>query len=301
LIQLLELDVLALSETWLGEGDESVNLSINNFIFLRSDRASRRRGGGVALYINSTLAYSEIDFRIPLANTSINIIGVVMYLRKKRVAILSAYRPPNTPLSEMHSIELSLASIYYSVDQVICMGDLNINLLEPHGPHARVLNTFMSMFSLKQIIDSPTRITAHCSSLLDIILLSNDIMVSDSGVCDTVDISDHRVIYAFLKIAKTCRRSCLSLYRNLNNISDPQLNDEINQINWNHLYNLSDIDDMVSFFTTNIINIFDRLAPLNLRRVITRSPKWLNNAIRKLIALKNRALSRYNGTRSADD
>jgi len=222
-----------------------------------------------------------------------------MYLRNKRVAVLSAYRSPNMPLSEMHSIELSLSSICYSVDHV--MGDLNINLFESYGPHARLLNTFMSMFSLKQIIDSPTRITEHCSSLLDLILLSNDIMVSDSGVCDPINISDHRVIYAFLKIDKPCRRSRLSLCRNLNSISDAQLMDEINRINWNHLYKLSEVDDMVSFFTTNIINIFDRLAPLNYRRITTRSPKWLNNAIRKLIALKNRALSKYNGTRSADD
>jgi len=60
----------------------------------------------------------------------------------------------------------------------------------------------MSMFSLKQIIDSPTRIMEHDFSLLDIILLSNDIVVSESGVCDTIDISDHRVIYAFINIAK---------------------------------------------------------------------------------------------------
>jgi len=38
------------------------------------------------------------------------------------------------------------------------------------------------------------------------------------------------------------------------------------------------------------MNIFDRLAPLTYKRITTKSPKWLNNAIRKLIALKNRAL-----------
>jgi len=284
----------------LGERDDSVNLSINNFNLLRCDSLSSRWRCSVVH--NSSITYSEIDFRIPLANTSINIAGVVMYLRKKRVAVLSAYRPPNTPLSEMHSIELSLSSIFYSFDHVICMGDLNIDLLKPYGAHARLLKTIMSFFLLKQIINSPMRITEHCSSLLDIILLSDVIMVSESGVCDTIDISDHRVIYAFINIAKPCRRSCLSLLcRNLNKISDDQLKNEINQINWNHLYKLGEVDDMVSFFTKSIINIFDCFAPLTYRRITNKSPKWLNNAIRKMIALKNRALSKYNGTGSAND
>jgi len=115
LIQLLELDILALSETWLGEGDDSVNLSIKNCNFLRSDRISRGRGGGAALYINSSITYSEIDLRIPLANAAINIADVVLYLRKKRVAVLSAYRPPNTPLSEKAQ--------YTALDRIIVIFD----------------------------------------------------------------------------------------------------------------------------------------------------------------------------------
>jgi len=76
-------------------------------------------------------------------------------------------------------------------------------------------------------------------------------VVSESGVCDTIDINDHRVLYAFINIAKPCRQSRLSFYRNLNKISDAELKDEIEQINWNHLYKLDEVD-MVSFFTTNI-------------------------------------------------
>jgi len=182
LIQLLKLYILALSETWLSEGDDSVNLSIQNYNFLRSDKVCRCRDNGIALYINSLLTYSEIDLCIPFTNTSINIVGVVVYLRKMRVAVLSAYCPPNTPFSEMHSIELYISSIFYSFDHVICMENFNINLLELHGAYTQLLNIFMSMFSLKQIIDSPTRITQHGFSLLDIILLSNDIVVSESGV-----------------------------------------------------------------------------------------------------------------------
>jgi len=50
--------------------------------------------------LHKQLANLLKDLRIPLTNISINIVGVVVYLRKKRVAVLSVYRPPNTPLSQ---------------------------------------------------------------------------------------------------------------------------------------------------------------------------------------------------------
>jgi len=199
LIEFLKLNVLGLSETWLSERDDSIYLNIQNYIFLRSDRVSGRRGGGTALYISSLLTHSEINLRLPLTDSSINIVGAVVYLRKRRVAVLTVYRPPHTPLSELYSLELCLSSIFCSV--IICMGDVNIDLLNPRGAHARLLDTVMSLFSLRQIIDTPTRITESSSSLLDIILLSNDMVVSGSGVCDAINISDHRVIYVFIGIS----------------------------------------------------------------------------------------------------
>lgn len=58
------------------------------------------------------------------------------------------------------------------------------------------------------------------------------------------------------------------------------------------LYCLDDVDNMVSFFTTNLTN------PLVYKRNTSRSLLWLTDAIRRLIRLKRRALSRYLNNRS---
>ncbi len=57
------------------------------------------------------------------------------------------------------------------------------------------------MHGLKQLIDSPTRITEKTSSLLDHILTNAHEKISQSGVVN-VGLSDHQMIYCTRKIWK---------------------------------------------------------------------------------------------------
>nr|CAH7740816.1 unnamed protein product [Callosobruchus chinensis] len=49
------LDIIAVSETWLSESIDSVTVDIPGFNFCRKDRQSR--GGGVGIYVRSTIKY----------------------------------------------------------------------------------------------------------------------------------------------------------------------------------------------------------------------------------------------------
>ena len=59
-------------------------------------------------------------------------------------------------------------------------------------------------FSLKEIIQEPTRITSTTSSLLDHILTNAGWKISQKGVID-VGLSDHHLIYCTRKILRTKR------------------------------------------------------------------------------------------------
>ncbi|KYM96624.1 hypothetical protein ALC62_12716, partial [Cyphomyrmex costatus] len=189
--------VLALSETWLRERDDSTIYAIKDYYLLRSDRTYGLRGGGVAVYISSTLLYSLIDLLVPLASSAVEIVGAYIHLHKKRIAIFSIYRPPQASIAAIHDLEACLSSVFCSIDYIVCMGDLNIDLLNSKGTNAHYLHNIISLYLMKQIIDTPTRVTRSCASLLDLMFLSCDLPVLESGVCDDVDVSDHRLIYAY--------------------------------------------------------------------------------------------------------
>ena len=65
LVHNVNLDVLAVSETWLNDSISSDSLNIQGFApIIRLDRQNGRRAGGVALYISSSIAYTVGDDRI---------------------------------------------------------------------------------------------------------------------------------------------------------------------------------------------------------------------------------------------
>ena len=55
--------------------------------------------------------------------------------------------------------------------------------------------------NLKLLISTPTRITPHTQTLLDVIMVSSNCSVSNSGIIHT-PISDHSIVFAKLKIKK---------------------------------------------------------------------------------------------------
>jgi len=61
------------------------------------------------------------------------------------------------------------------------------------------------MFSLRQLIDAPTRLTCNLANILDLIFASSSINVIECGVSDAISVSDHLTIHATLAIPRPHR------------------------------------------------------------------------------------------------
>ena len=68
-------------------------------------------------------------------------------------------------------------------------------------PLTKPYKEIFSLYGLKQLIESPTRITVTTSTLIDHILTNSHEKVSQSGVID-VSLSDHQIIFCTRKIYK---------------------------------------------------------------------------------------------------
>ena len=112
------------------------------------------------------------------------------------------YRPDDSALS---SFEEVLKPNYIQAltlnKPIIILGDLNCNGLEKSCSKFKALEKFCSEMNLKQLISTPTRITPHTQTLLDVIMVSPNCSVSNSGVIHR-PISDHSIVFAKLKIKK---------------------------------------------------------------------------------------------------
>jgi hypothetical protein len=94
----------------------------------------------------------------------------------------------------------------YQINQnIILTGDLNSDLFTSHNN--KLIDT-MNMFNLTNVIEKPTRVTEHSSTLIDPIIISDSIHYSFSDVFKVPsDISDHDASLFFIECPKFQTRS----------------------------------------------------------------------------------------------
>ena len=104
---------------------------------------------------------------------------------KDMFIIGNVYRPPNSPSSFLdESLDL-VEQALESCHNVVITGDLNYNVLSEKG--SQQIKSIETMFRMKQIISSPTRVTKDSSSLLDVIITNVPEKMRHTVVCDLAE------------------------------------------------------------------------------------------------------------------
>ena len=80
----------------------------------------------------------------------------------------------------------------------VILGDLNYDLMKCDQEFS-VIGDFCSSMNLFQVISEPTKITDRTILLIDVILVSDDNLITESGVTD-IGISDHSLVYCTLNM-----------------------------------------------------------------------------------------------------
>lgn len=148
-----KLEIICLTETWLYHGISSDIVSIPDFKLYRVDRSNNDRGEGVAIYVSTKLKIkTSIEIRsqdnfeslfLTISNHSYSfVLGVI-------------YRPPGLNISTfIKTLDDVLSSVVPLAENLIIMGDMNINLLNLGNP----LTTYLNSNCANQLIDEPTRV-----------------------------------------------------------------------------------------------------------------------------------------------
>ncbi|KAL3279010.1 hypothetical protein HHI36_016526 [Cryptolaemus montrouzieri] len=99
-------------------------------------------------------------------------------------------------------------------------------------PGCTYLNSILHTFNLNQIIDEPTRITESSSTLLDVMCVDKGIGVAYSGTRDMLDLSDHRMLFATLKLKAPNFTAGEITYRDFSNFDKVLFDDDMQQIDF---------------------------------------------------------------------
>ena len=136
--------------------------------------------------------------------------------KSKPITIGVFYRPPNQA-NFMELIVKSFSLLDLKDIEIYLLGDFNINLLQngnyisnrkvmavSQGAVHTLINKyqeFCQIFSVKQLIIYPTRVTCNTSSLIDHILTNSSEKIFQSGIIDC-GMSDHQLIFCTRKVKR---------------------------------------------------------------------------------------------------
>ncbi len=194
---------LALQETKLNSAVKQNELSIPNYRFFRRDRLKNgRNGGGVGVYARTELNPRKLNVK---SAPSLEFVAVEITARKKKMIVVSVYKPPRQDCAEFVSdLTDILAELQAKCQTVAVLGDFNIDGLAPEFQN---INRVLSPLLFRQLIQEPT----HLRRCLDHIYLSrNGMDCAAAGTGPPVE-KNHALTWLQLKfsVSREPKQSCV--------------------------------------------------------------------------------------------
>nr|CAI5833305.1 unnamed protein product [Callosobruchus analis] len=278
--------VLGLSETWLNGGTLDSIFDMPNYALVRSDRDGR--GGGVAFYIGNQLKFKKFD--VPSASRSLEHLWLSLKIEGKCVCVGSLYRPPNTDINSFfEALETTIAHLILEYDIIMFGGDLNIDLNNLSVGATRHLLTLFEKYNIQQIIS--TRLGS--GTLLDLIVTSRPDSIVECHVIGMDGISDHCLVECCTEFKETKQPHLFTTYRNFSKFNQDSFVADLLAIDWMSIYELSDVNEMISFWNDNLTKLFNMHAPVVTARITKPPAPWLTTTLKISNNIVKKALLKY--------
>ncbi len=289
-----QLDVLAITETWLtpDETDSSIaDITPTGYNFFHRPRQERtssgawRTGGGAGLLISDKFkAYAH---SIP-TYTSFDAICTEIRSSSFSGYVVSLYRPQGCATLFLTDLQELLTCLHPLSSDLYILGDFNLHL-NKSSTDTSSFNDIMKMFDLKQHVNFPTHITA--GNWLDV-FITRDSFDAVKRVFPSDSVADHCTVIGELthKVQTTKPKQKIT-YRAINKINIDAFKDDIlnSDLIQNQKENLSELVTQYDDVLTSTLN---KHAPIKTKHILPRAPTpWMTPEI--LIAKrKKRQLER---------
>lgn len=290
-----DFDALAVSESWLTKNTPQDRFELNNFSIIRNDRKNKR-GGGVAWYIRDH--YQPKVIKTPSSKEVPEMLWVEVTTGGKKLALGCLYKPPKIPYGVFANLYESLISIYTKYEHTVLLGDFNVNMLELNANSTKmILDSFIEPFSLKQLIEKPTRITKTSSTLIDLILVNKPENALFSSCCDAPGVSDHCFTYVAYSLKKEKFKPYKVTKRDFKNVNWQNFKNAVEYAPWENILYGENINEKITTLENYMHEILDKYAPYKTFTV--KQPNhtpWINKNIRKMMDARDGLKDEFNVT-----
>jgi hypothetical protein len=205
LVNELQVDIIALSETWLKPNISDKTVEIAGFTFYRKDREDFR-SGGVGMYVSDSIPHHKATEFMP---EDIELLWVEITLGVKKILVGSCYRPPRQNAEEVDSFITHLTDsvdrvLTRNVESIILLGDFNDTCTtwesDPMESDLKLkLHDLINASDLHQMVHEPTHIVGKAANMLDLLITDSPGYITKQELLPPLG-SFHQVVHMIFKI-----------------------------------------------------------------------------------------------------
>ncbi|KAK2562924.1 hypothetical protein P5673_013901 [Acropora cervicornis] len=275
-------DIFTISETWLDPSVYDSDLNIPGYILIRQDRGPQKKGGGLIVYAKSKFKVSVLDTWSSVSEYNFQQLWLKVQCRKFRSFLLcTVYRPPDAPISFLEDLTKTVVESLLQGVTVVLLGDLNCDVLG-NGPDGRALNDFCLRFNLAQMVKSPTRVTETSKSIIDVVLTTNESIISscDVKVCA---ISDHNLVCMSMKLKTPRSRYAYITTRSYKHYETNKFLSDLECAPFHMVEFFNDLDDRVYAFNCLFLEALNDHAPIKRIKIKSKPNPFISPEIKQLM------------------
>jgi exonuclease III len=262
------LDALCVSETFFkGPVHNNNAIGLKGFNVFRNDRLKEvyMRMGGVAIFVKSQYKCKTVASSKASDMAEYLFLEVVINTRKLLLGVV--YRPPGLNcVSEIRSVLAQMTSCY---DQIIVMGDFNINLLS-NDSESVAFSSFLLSLKLRVINTEPTHFRASSATLIDFIIVSDNNLDLIKACCqvDLPGTTEHDLLWFAYDLSPCDTGPTTYTFRDYSKLNINTLHLAAHQLSWDEIYLSPNIDFKVENFTHHIANLYNNFIPLKTKMIV---------------------------------
>ena len=223
--------------------------------------------------------------------------------------MLGLYRPPKSFTSlyrQQLEGELNQICNWANLQRqsIVLLGYLNLDRLQPTSNEGKLLLDLQETHELDCLISKPTRVQKIgervSETLIDVILSNLPNGFIKSGIFDP-GLSDHTLVYAFMKDRVVKFKTKVVNYRSCKNLDEQVLRDHLASAPWHVAEVFNDVDNQSEFFSVLLKDVVDEHMPWKRMRVRDADVPYMTTEWKAGIKRRRKALRRFHKTKALED
>ena len=276
-------DLVAVTESWVRTSDRDFEgeFAVPGYQMYHRDRTDRA-GGGVLLYVRNSLKVGNT-----FASSDHEFLGVDLEIGYTVYRVLVVYKPPHQLIDKDRAMYDEIRDL---IDGKICvlLGDFNSNIdweTRESPADSMPLLEFVDDGFLTQWVREPTR----GSNILDLVLTSEEDIVSELSVGEEVGGSDHKLVRFTLRVPQFGTEQSVQRKFDFRRANFSGMKNALGGI---EVDVRADVGDAWCHFKDGFMRTQSEFIPLKTSRGSTPKPKWLSREIERAIRGKRTAYRR---------